>query len=290
MKLLKISTFLNNAFNVSDYSPDIPFSNLIPQGYGNTDLIDNFEPNFLNNFNGLMVKNSNNIEKIYTSVFLSKEVIDEIINHGQGNALLIVHHPMEDQTSDKGFLSLPKNYLQKLKDKKISVYSLHNPLDQDIEMSTSKSIARKLNLKNEEIFSNGEGILGSLENPYYFDEFIELLKNVFGIKKLCFEKKIDKVYKIAIVAGGGTDIDLIRNISKLSPDTYLTGEYVSRIKNSYAEKERTSFRIMNAKISFNLIACSHYGTEKIVMQNELEKFLQQLEIKTEFIEQSDPWY
>ena len=40
----------------------------------------------------------------------------------------------------------------------------------------------------------------------------------------------------------------------------------------------------------NLIECSHYATEKLVLINEMSEYFRKLGLFYEFIEQDNPWY
>ncbi len=291
MDLNIIVKFLDDFFKTKQFGPDLPFSNVIPSLYSNDSNFSNFiSEDFKINFNGLMFKNSDKIDESYSTVFLSEDIIDRLSNNKK-NKLLITHHPSGDNTSNKGFYPLSETYLKKIKDFNISVYSLHNPLDQNINISTSKSIANALSLTNLEYFINNEGIIGEFPESLSTEELLSIIKNIFEINDLKVLEKIKINRRIAIVAGGGSDPEIINEVIKLNPDTYLTGEYVSRIDNEFAKKERSIFNELLPKIGFNLIGASHFATESLVFKNEFKKLLEDnLGINLKFLTQEDPWF
>jgi len=75
----------------------------------------------------------------------------------------------------------------------------------------------------------------------------------------------------------------------LGCDTYLTGDFVSRVKNEYNEEERKKFESVKNNLNINLIGCSHYATEKLVFLNEITKLFKDRGFDTSFIEQDNPW-
>ncbi len=292
MDLNKVVKFLDGFFNTKQSGPDLPFSRLIPNIYNSGGIrLSNFVyPDFTKNFNGLMFKNADQVDDFFSTVFLSQDAIDRIANN-DSRKLLITHHPMDDNTSEKGFLPLTEAYLDKIIKYKISIYSLHNPLDQNKNISSSKSIANALSLNNLEYFMDNEGVVGELPEWLSTEELLIKAKSIFGISDIKSVEKSKKNKRIAVVAGGGSEPSTLEIIRNLKPDAYITGEYISRIKNNFAEKERGKFNELLPSLDFSLIGASHYATESLVLKNELKKLLDdELGINLKFLDQEDSWY
>ncbi len=132
-------------------------------------------------------------------------------------------------------------------------------------------------------------MIGDLEKEIPFEEFIKRTLNVFDISKANYVKNSDVVSKIAVIAGGGSYVDLIIKARELGCDTYLTGDYINKIDNEYAKGQRNEFNEALPKLKINLVECSHYATEKIVLINEMKNFFENLQIDCEFIAQDNPW-
>lgn len=295
MQLDSIIEMLNNKFKVADVPPDLPFSNLLPRKYDEKgiEFRKYFTEDFLKNFYGLMIKNGEDIKKVYLTVFLSEEILEKIFKNNEQDILIFSHHPMFMETGNRGFLPLEEKYFSEMKKRRISVYVLHSPLDINEEISTSKSIADKLSLKNLKVCAPWQGgfsgVYGELPKAINFEDFIKRLNVIFGIKECHFIKKSVDVFKVGIIAGGGTDIKDIKEIVNLGCDTYLTGDFISRVKNEYNEEERKKFESVKNSLNINLIGCSHYATEKIVILNEIAKLFDYYGFNTIFIEQDNPW-
>ena len=295
MQLNFIVEMLNKKFKVADVPPDLPFSNLLPRKYDEkgVEFRKYFTKDFLKNFHGLMTKNGEDFKKVYLTVFLSEEILEKIFKNNEQDVLIFSHHPMFMETSNRGFLSLEEKYFIEMKKRRISVYSLHSPLDINEEISTSKSIANKLSLKNLKVCAPWQGgfsgVYGELPKAINFEDFIKSLNVIFGIKECHFIKKSVDIFKVGIIAGGGTDIKDIKGIISLGCDTYLTGDFVSRVKNEYNEEERKKFESAKNSLNINLIGCSHYATEKLVFLNEIKKLFKDQGFNTSFIKQDNPW-
>jgi len=87
--------------------------------------------NFKERSMGLVCDFAKNINKVYTAVFPSKNVMQKILDSGVSDAMLFVHHPAvwDITKAPEIFQQMDRNLLQKFKDRRISIYNLHVPLD-----------------------------------------------------------------------------------------------------------------------------------------------------------------
>ncbi len=296
MQLQELRKRLDGMFNIGNIPVDMPFSNLLPQIYGASGIpVEKYyAKDFNSKFHGLMFENGNLVEKVYRIVFLSREVLDKIFEKNETDLLIFSHHPMEMETSGKGFIPLPEKYLNIMKERRISVYVLHTPLDIHEEISTSESIAKKIRLTNQKRYAQNSigfsGIVGELKSAVSFEEFVKIVSTVCEIRAPHFVKKTANVKKVGIIAGGGSFIGAIEETISLGCDTYLTGEYINKINNEYGMSQRKEVEEYIDKININLIECSHYATEKVVIKDEIKKIFDDLSLISEFVEQDNPWY
>lgn len=296
MNLEQITKQLDEKFNVQNIPPDMPFSRVMPKIYDmeKIDFRKYLTDDFLQNFHGLMIKNSKEVNKVYLTVFLSEEILDKIFTKAEKNVLIFSHHPVEMETSNRGFLPLREKYFIGMKKRRISVYTLHTPLDINEAISTSLSIAKVLELKNITRYHKNSigfsGIIGCLSKEIKFEEFIKYLKKIFNLQEIHYAKRFNNVFKIGIIAGGGADVEYIKESIDLGCDTYLSGDYENKIKNEYSIQKRKEFDEVRDLLEINLIECSHYATEKLVIINDIRNLFESYGLNTMFIEQNDAWH
>jgi len=295
MKLTEISEILDRRFNVSSVPVDLPFSSLLPRKYDaqGIEFRKYFTNGFLEKFHGLMLDNCQDVKKVYLVVFLSDEVLNKIFDSGDEDVLIFTHHPMLMETTNRGFLPLAEKYFTEMKERRISVYVLHSPLDINEEISTSRSIAKRLSMVNEQACAPWQrgfsGVYGELPKSMAFSEFIKEVNTIFGIKESHFIQKKDRVFKVGVIAGGGTNLDDIRELIRLGCDTYLTGDYVNKVQNEFGYAEKSKFDVAESTLDINLIECSHYATEKVVLTDMMADFFKNLGLDVRLIEQLNPW-
>jgi len=296
MELGDLKNKLDNIFEITGAVKDVPFSSVFPEIYENKgfDMHRYFEDDFLKSFNGLMLNNGATIKKVFGTVFLDSGVLDKIFQEKETDVLILSHHPTEDETGGVGFIPIDEDNLKRMREMRISVYSVHAPLDTNESISTAGSIANSLNLRefsrHIEAVDGFEGIVGELPEALEFEEFINLIKDILGNKKINFIKRKDMVKKIGIVPGGGTDPTLIKKAMDFGCDTYLTGEYYNKLKTPRGDIERDSFNKLVDRLDINMIEGSHYSTEKLVFLKEIPHLFATLGLPYQFVEQNDPWY
>ena len=106
--------------------------------------------NFKNRSLGLLCDFAEDIGKVYTAVFPSDKVLTKIIDYGVTDAMLFLHHPLVWDLSinpDIAFYQINPELLKKLRDKRISLFNFHLPLDNYSEYSTTKTLADKLEIQ-----------------------------------------------------------------------------------------------------------------------------------------------
>ncbi len=152
MNLDSLTRRLDAEFNIASIPPDEPFSRILAKIYDAAQI--EFRryvvAQFLQNFHGLMIRNSDIVEKVYSAVFLSGEILDKIFQQNISDTFIFLHHPMDMESSNRGFLPIEEKYFSEMRRRRISVYCLHTPLDIHKSISTSRSIAKALKLQNQQ--------------------------------------------------------------------------------------------------------------------------------------------
>jgi len=295
MTIESLVSQLDTTFNITKIPPDQPFSRILPKIYDahQIEFRQYITPSFLQDFHGLMLKNSDSVNKVFLAVFLSEEILDKILSENISDSLIFLHHPMDMESSNRGFLPIAERYFKEMQKRRLSIYSLHSPLDVNQNISTGRSIAKILKLQDCKPYNQDEagyaGIYGFLENKLPFDEFIRTLRDVFSLNDIHYIQKFPTIHKIGIIAGGGAEVDYIKESIALGCDTYLSGDYLNKVKTENSIRRRAEFEALKDSLNINLIECSHYATEKLVLVNEMQDYFRNLGLSTEFIDRADYW-
>ncbi|KKK43549.1 hypothetical protein LCGC14_2006960 [marine sediment metagenome] len=238
--------------------------------------------NFKNRYMGILLDNSVEIDSVYTAVFPSNKVLNEILELNKENILLFTHHAMTwDIRNISVFQNIDRELLRKLKHKKISIYTLHVPLDKNGKYGTTSNLAKALEIAPEgefyEYFGVRVGVIGrtELNTP---EELANKLSTVVGHKTKLWKYGSDDIieHRVALVAGGGNTLEGIEQIIELGINTYVTG---ITAHNEFS-KEVHEFE---KKHEINIIGGTHYSTEKFACISMCNYF-EDMGLSCEFIE------
>lgn len=244
---------------------------------------------------GLMIKNSQEVNKIYTAFSPSRYVLEVIRMKGIVNSLLIVKHPFDwdGRKNGKAFINFTERDYQLMEGMGISIYSLHTPMDKnrnDKVVSTAYAFAKVIKLKVEEEFGsegeNNPGLLLGLIGKMPENKISALTKRLNSILdyKVKVRKVSDEVGRVAVVTGGGFVPRIIQDAKDRGVNTYITG-IITPNASDYDKKNYGKKLSEANKIGINIIGCSHYLTEKWAMEMSLPYFGQIC--KAEFIEDKE---
>lgn len=236
------------------------FESVYPEPYWR----DFAEPQYPAKWNGLMVRGSEVVERVRTCVFPS----DRIISSLPAGTFLFSEHPV-DFADEPGFAALSRSAFQQLRERGCSFYHVHAPLDMHPEVSPSRLCAEGLGLTGlEEFFpiadglSGGAGIVGDTDTTV--DELRIRLQAFLGdeIPVEIVAEPHARVARVAVVAGGGAQADVLTEAVGRGADTYVTGNVVTRCSLDFVQDEVRSFRQAADENDVALIDATHYGTEK----------------------------
>jgi putative NIF3 family GTP cyclohydrolase 1 type 2 len=239
------------------------------------------------------------IERVYCLVFPEESLVDQVIakelERGTPGAVILTHHPVDMETGERGFIPIPTGQLHELAKANIAIYVLHAPLDCHPEISTSGALADGLGLRRERTFApyvGGDcGVIGAQE-PEPFVEFAERVKSLCELPEI----RVDQirfagqtVSRVAIVAGGGDEVDYIAQADALGCDTYLAGHWWTPHQGDWPDQNRALLRGAIAGSRLNMISGSHDGSELVVFRDRLAPLLQSWGIEVELVRQADHW-
>ena len=243
-------------------------------------------PDFSERYIGVMLDNTYEIEKVYTSTFPDTSVLDDILSRNETDILLLSHHAMGYDPSLEGFpfYNIPASYLKKLKERRISFYVLHIPLDKNGTSSTSVNLAKELQLQITGEFCDYLGCkVGVICETSFtkLEDFALHVENVIGheIKIRQYGNEFIERNTVAVAAGGGCIDFVAQELAALGINTFLTG--CTRPIPSF--EPNMEFHRIAKENKINLVGATHYSTEKFACMAMVEYFAE-LGIEAEFIE------
>ena len=234
---------------------------------------------------GLMCDFTNEINHVYTAVFLSKEVMEKILKNPQENSMLFVHHPAnwDLKQAPNVFEQIDPELVKQFKQKNISIYNLHGPLDNYGDYSTSANLAKMLSIEIEKPFAPYLGTLCGVfgkTDLRTVQELKERFESVVNHKVSLYNygDEVIKDGKVAVIGGGGNSLDLTKWIAEEGINTFVTG---ITVKNQRAEEAHNYLQ----QNKINLLGGTHYSTEKFACISMLNYF-KNLGLTAEFVEES----
>jgi len=294
MELREIVADLDSRFQVDRFEPDMPFSQLVPEAYQGTGvaLEEYLEPDFLKTFHGLMVRGGQAMNKVFSMVFLSDEMLQKVASQNVKDCLLFSHHPLMMETSSRGFLPLSESWFPFLRENRVSIYVLHTPLDVHSEISTTRALCRDIGVDVKGSWcpdpEGSTGLWGAVPKPASMSSFLEKVRRSTEVSELQFIENRSEVMTVA-VRPGGVNAEEILEAQSLGCDTLVTGVYNNLVQNDIGAWYRSQFEKIRHSITINLIECSHYASEAIVMKHDIPKLCSSLGLQCEFLSQEDPW-
>ncbi|MFH1561608.1 MAG: Nif3-like dinuclear metal center hexameric protein [Patescibacteria group bacterium] len=242
-------------------------------------LCDNFKKRSM----GLVCDFTNKIEKVYTAVFPTKEVMQKILNDGVQNAMLFVHHPSiwDIRKAPEVFQQMDRDLLGQFKRNRISIFNFHVPLDSFGDYSTSACLAKALEIKPEKTFALYFGAMCGVfgkTNALAVQELKRKFETAVGHQVSLYpygENKI-KNQTVALIAGGGNEIEYLKEIVQAQIKVFVTG---IAVKNDFPKKAHQ----FAEKHRINILGGTHYSTEKFACMAMIDYF-KKAGLPSEFIE------
>jgi putative NIF3 family GTP cyclohydrolase 1 type 2 len=288
-----LQAFFDDLFALRDHPPDMPFSQLVPRCYADTgrDAEALFEPSFFPACNGLMHRGGGHVGSAAMGVFMSDELVASVVGAGLTDCLLFTHHPLDMETSDRGFLPLSPSSIDALRAARLSVYTVHNPLDRNATINTSLSLARLIGMTDLAPFTP-DGVEGRLPEAESITAFAARLAGLLKIPSANTVDASRPVQRIALLPGGGSNIRMLRLALDRKVDTYVTGTYFNQIRNETGERHRRELRgFLVERPPLNLVEGSHYATEAPVLFTDIAELIRsKFGLRVRCFPQTDPWH
>jgi putative NIF3 family GTP cyclohydrolase 1 type 2 len=222
------------------------------------------EPGYEGRWNGLMVRGADAVERAVTCVFPS----DRIVAALEPRTFLFSEHPL-DFGDLPGFLPLARESFETMRERGISFYHAHAPLDMHPEVSPSRLCAEGIGLERlEEYYPIAEGIPGGAaiigESGITLEGLAEALRVFLGpeIKVHVLTRPRQEAGRVAVVAGGGADRSILEASLERGCQTYVTGNAATNCVLEFVQEKVRDFRALADEAGVALLDAMHYGMEK----------------------------
>jgi putative NIF3 family GTP cyclohydrolase 1 type 2 len=261
-----------------DWSP--AFEAVYPEPYWREYV----EPGYEGKWNGLMVRGAGDVERVTTCVFPSDRVVAGL---GPGT-LLFSEHPL-DFADEPGFLPLSRESFETLKRRSCGFFHAHAPLDMHPEVSPSRLCAAGVGLEAlEEYYPIADGIPGGAAIVGNSGLSLEALAEAFRvflgpeIKVHVITRPRPEAGRVAVVAGGGADAEILQASIERGCQTYVTGNAATNCRIDWVQEKVRVFRELAEEADIALIDAMHYGMEKPPQLKMVNWFLR-LGLAAEFV-------
>lgn len=227
---------------------------------------------------GVVCDFAKDITKVFTAVFASEETMRKLIAADVTDAMLFVHHPADwDITQNPIFIPMPKELLEEFKERRISIYNLHVPLDDEGPYSTSVTLAKALGVTPYKAFGPYHGALAGVFGTTE-DSLAQLharYSQAVGHETSFYPYGSEAIRKAAVIAGGGNDVEFLTLMAEEGADAFITG---ITAKNDFSAAAHAFAKEHN----ISLLGGTHYSSEKFACIAMCEYF-RKLGLNVEFV-------
>jgi len=231
---------------------------------------------------GLMCDFTREVERVYTSVFLSDKVLSGLLNRNVSNAMLFSHHPTNwDLKNHNGNCTAEEKYIAELQKRNISVYILHHPLDNFGEYSTCKTLADQIGIIIEKpafLYCGAMcGVIGATDCKTA-GELRDRYSQAVGHRTSLYLYGDENIQgeRVAVCPGGGNDMFVVNEMIQNHIKILITG---LTIVNDHS-RQTHEFEKRNG---INLFGGTHYSSEKFASM-AMCGYFNGLGLPSEFIE------
>ncbi len=201
-----------------------------------------------------------------TTIVLSIDVDEKLIDSLESNTLLITHHPIIfGALKQLDFSQYPANLIQKMIKKNISNIAMHTNFDQTHlnDYVVTEILGYEISCK--------DGFVAYMDVDEDFDAFAKTVSQAFKLPHSKCVKTTQRVQRVALTTGSGCSL-----IKSVKADCFLTGD----IKYHDAMEAKS--------INLSLIDIGHYESEHFFAQI-LQKHLKNLGLKVIIASSENPF-
>ena len=237
---------------------------------------------------GLMCDFTDDIKKVYTTVFLSEKVLSKILTDNVSNALIFSHHPTNwGIEHHNGNYAAEEDLILKHKERNISIYVLHHPLDNYGNYSTCKTLADNLKIFIEKpafLYCGALcGVIGTT-GCKSAKELQEMYTQAVGHKTslYLYGKEDIQGEKVAICPGGENTMFVLNEMMDRKIKILITGiTIVNEHSNAVHKFEKEN--------NINVFGGTHYSSEKFA-PIQMCNYFNSLGLPSEFVDDKPDFY
>ncbi len=213
---------------------------------------------------GLVVRGDENVRAAATCVFPGDDVIAQL----DPGTVLFSEHPL-DFADRPGFLPLSRESFETMRERGISFYHAHAPLDQHPRLGPSRLLAEGIGLEAlEDYFQidaalpEGAAVIGNshLTPDGLADSIRAFLGPDIPVRVLTRTHQL--AGRVAVAAGGGAFRAILEASLERGCETYVTGNASTTCELEFVQTEVREFRALADRAHVSLIDATHYGTER----------------------------
>jgi dinuclear metal center YbgI/SA1388 family protein len=214
-------------------------------------------PDYPQALNGLQLDNRSPVKRIGAAVDLSLQTVASA--HNAGANFLIVHHGMF-WNGAQHLVGSAYNRLRALIDADIAVYSVHLPLDSNLDFGNSALLARRLALRPDGGFAPYKdvhiGVRGETDvaTADLVNALVRFTGEHGGSVRTTPVRADQRTHRWAICTGAGASTDTLREAVRERIDTLIVGE----------GPHHTAVEARDQGIT--VIYAGHYATETLGVQ------------------------
>jgi putative NIF3 family GTP cyclohydrolase 1 type 2 len=240
-------------------------------------------PQFHRRFMGVLLDNAPEVTRVYTAVFPSRPILEQLYTADASDALLLTHHAKtwDIRLAPAVFSAISPDDMEVMRRRRIAVYVLHVPLDRSGPYSTSVTLASALGLQVvEDLDFEYFGVRPSVvcRTPLRtLEDLSERYAAVMGHRTSTYPYGDQEIRDglVAVTAGGGNDPELIQSVAERGLNTYITGVTLANDISRPAHD-------LAAERGVSLLGGTHYSTEKFACQ-AMCRYLRALGLDAEFL-------
>jgi putative NIF3 family GTP cyclohydrolase 1 type 2 len=247
-----------------------------------TSIDDFLTDNYKQRSMGPVCDNTLEINKVYTAVFPTNSVMQSILDKGETKVMLFVHHPSiwDITKAPAAFQQMDRSLLEEFREREISIYNLHVPLDNYGKYSTSVTLAEALGLTALRPFLEYYGSLAAVFGKTELTEVREMsdkFTEILGHRTSLYQYGTNRIRNgiVAVAAGGGNLVEVHEEIAREGVNLLVTGV---TIKNPFTQKVHDFAK----EKGISILGGTHYSTERPACQAMCDYF-GKLGLPSEFI-------
>jgi putative NIF3 family GTP cyclohydrolase 1 type 2 len=233
---------------------------------------------------GLVCDFTDEVKSVYTAVFPSDKVMTQIFAGEPRDAMLFLHHPSVWDyrgSEQQRWFQMDNKWAELCKECKVSIYAIHVPLDNFGLYSTSRTLADALGIEIIEPFAEYRGGLAGVIGKTAcktVSELSDVFTRTVGHRTSLYPYGNAEIIggRVAVVAGGGNDMEILPAVTGKAVSTLITGITVENEISAAVHQYEKENRI-------NLLGGTHYSTEKFACQ-KICAYFQKLGLPARFIE------